>query len=339
VLRRLGFACRCLGLPNSAPRGTVLRNATPERLRSLTGENLSRLAAVLAYNLAHGVLLFRVSSDVVPFGSHPVNRVPWWDEFAPDLARLGATACEHGMRLSMHPGQYTVLSAREPTVLAAAVAELKYHARFLDALGLDAQHKIVVHVGGAYGDKTAELRRWCEAYERLPGNVGARLVLENDERLFGAEDVLAVAGATGVPVVLDALHHRVYAGGAGDLPRLLEYGVREDRVEGRVREGELGDVPDVDGRAVHPAAPRRLVSPPGVVPRFDATVPVLARRHRIPPSPARSSARGYRRSQSRASAKQPGQPPHRTRCYVRRYVRSRFWGEWSCHPEIRIAAL
>lgn len=220
VLRRLGYACLCLSLPGSSPRGTVLRNATAERLRALISENLSRLRAVLEFNEDNGLLLFRVSSDVVPFGSHEVNRVAWWDEFAPDLARIGAFARARGMRLSMHPGQYTVLSARDPGVLAASVRDLSYHARFLDALGLDASHKIVVHVGGAYGDKPSALRRWAAAYAELPPPVRARLVLENDERLFGAEDVLSLSAKTGVPVVLDVFHHRVHAAGA-DLPQLL----------------------------------------------------------------------------------------------------------------------
>jgi len=82
---------------------------------------------------------------------------------------------------------------------------------------------IVVHVGGAYGDKAASLDRWCAAFLGLPVHVRARLILENDERQFGAEDVLAASAASGVPIVLDVLHHRVYAGPDADdaLPDLM----------------------------------------------------------------------------------------------------------------------
>ena len=45
MLRRLGYACVCLSVEDSSPRGTILRNATPERLRALTAANLTRMFA------------------------------------------------------------------------------------------------------------------------------------------------------------------------------------------------------------------------------------------------------------------------------------------------------
>jgi UV DNA damage endonuclease len=44
-------------------------------------------------------------------------------------------------------------------------------------------------------------------FERLSPAARARLVLENDERVFDLADVLALTRAHGVPVVLDLLHH------------------------------------------------------------------------------------------------------------------------------------
>ena len=219
--RRLGYACICLGLPDSSPRGTVLRNATPERLRELTAENLRRLAGVLRFNAEHGIRLFRISSDVVPFGSHPANQLAWWHEHAAQLSEVGALVRGTDARVSMHPGQYSVLSSPDPGVVARSVDDLVYHARFLDALGLDGSHKLILHVGGAYGDKPSAIERWAANVRALPPNVRARLVVENDERLFGAKDALAAAQMGGVPMVLDVLHHRVYSGDGHDLPDLL----------------------------------------------------------------------------------------------------------------------
>ena len=167
------------------------------------------LKRVLEFNVEHQVRMFRLSSDLVPFGSHPVNTMEWWDEFAEPLTEIGDFIRRHGLRVSMHPGQYTVLSSPDPRIVEAARADLVFHVRLLDALGLDPRHKIVIHVGGAYADKPAALARWRAAVADLPDQVRARLVLENDERLFGAEDVLAASAATRVPVVLDVLHHRV----------------------------------------------------------------------------------------------------------------------------------
>ncbi|HEY7065633.1 MAG TPA: UV DNA damage repair endonuclease UvsE [Chloroflexota bacterium] len=221
MLRYLGYACLCSALPDSSPRGTLLRNASPERLRALIGENLARLERVLCFNVAHDIRLFRISSDLIPFGSHPVNDVPWWEEYAAPLAALGGYVRANGLRVSLHPGQYTVLSAPRESVLAAAIRDLIYHTRLLDALGLDATHKIIVHGGGIYGDKAAALRRWAEQYRRLAANVRARLVVENDARLFGIEDVLELSAATGAPVVMDVFHHRAYSGSSDGLTAFL----------------------------------------------------------------------------------------------------------------------
>ena len=36
--------------------------------------------------------------------------------------------------------------------LARSIAELEYHANLLDAFSLDKSHKIILHLGGTYGD-------------------------------------------------------------------------------------------------------------------------------------------------------------------------------------------
>lgn len=212
MLRRLGYACLCLSLEPGSPRGTILRNASPERLRGLIELNLATLQQVIAFNVEHGVRLFRISSDVIPFGSHPVNTLRWWAQFRQPLREIGRLIRTHDLRVSMHPGQYTVLSSPDTRILEAARADLVYHTRLLEALDVDTRHKVVVHVGGAYGDRAAALNRWVGAVSDLPDNVRLRLVLENDERLFGAEDVLRASAAAGAPVVLDVFHHRVHAG-------------------------------------------------------------------------------------------------------------------------------
>lgn len=204
---RIGYACIHTALP-SANRTTRLDRATPERLLELSSLNLAALETILRWNAAHGITLFRISSDVIPFGSHPVNALRWWEQLAPPLAALGEIIRGTGMRVSMHPGQYTVLNALRPEVVESSIAELAYHARFLDSLGLDSSHKIVLHLGGVYADKPASLRRFVEHAARLSPSVRARLVLENDERSYTLEDALWAAERTGCPVIFDAFHHR-----------------------------------------------------------------------------------------------------------------------------------
>jgi UV DNA damage endonuclease len=172
-----------------------LANATPERIREVTAINLAALAAILRWNIDHGIEVFRISSNTIPFGSHPMNTVRWWDEFAPELAGLGGLM--DGMSISTHPGQYTVLGSQRPEVVDASLAELEYQARLLSSFGLDTSHKLVIHLSG-----TAE--RFLAGAERLSPYARARLVVENDER-WSLADVLPL----GFPVVFDVFHHEL----------------------------------------------------------------------------------------------------------------------------------
>jgi len=222
MIRRLGYACIALGSTATTNRTCRLTNATPERLRELIALNLGGLAEVLHYNTRLNIRFFRVSSMIVPFASHPINTIPWWEEFADELADIGRYAISQRMRLSMHPGQHTVLSSPRVEVVDAAIRDLVYHARFLGALGLNREHKIVVHAGGTYGDRAKAVDRFVEAFERLSGATAERLVLENDERSYSAEAVLGISARTGIPVVFDALHDRVLSSpGSADRPSLL----------------------------------------------------------------------------------------------------------------------
>jgi UV DNA damage endonuclease len=178
------------------------------RLRELIGTNLDALRRVTNFLERRRILLYRISSNVIPFASHPINELEWWDDFAHELANVGSRLRALGVRVSSHPGQFTVLNSHAPVVVTSAIAELKYQARLLDAIGADASAKIVVHIGGLYaGTETAAMDRFCSVASDLPATVRRRLVVENDDRLFDAEEALSVAHRLRIPVVFDWLHH------------------------------------------------------------------------------------------------------------------------------------
>ncbi len=204
---RLGYACVNTQLPSPA-RTVRLANATPERLLELAAANLDALEAILRWNDEHGIQVFRLTSNLIPLASHPVNTLAWWDELDGRFAELGRLVARSGARLSTHPGQYTVLSSQSEPVVAAAIAELDYHARLLSALRLDESHKIVLHVGSGAADPQAAARRFADGFARLAPGAQSRLVLEHDER-WSLDRVLALAAPLGLPVVFDAFHHEL----------------------------------------------------------------------------------------------------------------------------------
>ena len=208
MLARLGFVASVLSEDLTTSRTCRLRNASAERLRELTAQNLSALEQVLTFLDRRRIRLYRITSNLVPFASHPVNSTRWWEESADPLRRLGDRIRTLGIRVSTHPGQYTVLNSPAEAVVRAATAELVYHARLLDVLGTDTSCRIVLHIGGLYGGSEQDaIDRFCRSANGLPEEVRRRLVIENDDRLFDADEVLVASRATGMPVVFDWLHH------------------------------------------------------------------------------------------------------------------------------------
>src|SRR3954449_8774344 len=207
VAMRLGFAVKVLGaggLPSHDPR------------RWQSGPHLSvsldRLEAILDYLEDNAIGFYRMATGLAPYASHP-DLAQFRDqprECAERLAELGARANAKGIRLSTHPGQYTVLNSEDERVAALAVDELEVQAEILDGMGLGPEAVVVLHVGGAARGTAAGLDRFARGFERLSDAARARLVVENDDRAFGVADVVALANRIGRPVVFDVLHHHCH---------------------------------------------------------------------------------------------------------------------------------
>lgn len=211
ALPRLGYPCMNLTL--ALGTGHTFRLATigdAQKVRGVVERNLSNLERILRWNAEHAVRLFRIGSQLIPFGSHPAFPYNWRREHGARLAQLGRLARESGQRLSMHPGQYTQPGSPNAGVAERGLAELRYAAGVLEAM--DAQDGVVVlHLGGAYGDKQTAAERFAEAL-RGEQEIRRYLALENDERTWAPHEAIEAAERIGVPAIVDTLHHRLNPG-------------------------------------------------------------------------------------------------------------------------------
>lgn len=206
---KIGYPAINLSLPCRSSRTFRLRSYTDERLLATVDGNLRCLGEILRYNVDHGLLFFRITSDLVPFASHPVCTADWQGAFGERFAELGSFIRDHRMRISMHPDQFILINARDPGILDRSLRELAYHAEVLDLLGLDRTAKIQLHIGGVYGDRSASIDRFVERYLGLDEPILRRLAIENDDRRYSVRDCLRIHAETAVPVIFDSLHHRV----------------------------------------------------------------------------------------------------------------------------------
>jgi UV DNA damage endonuclease len=204
---RLGFAVKVLG-GGGLPSHDSRRWQSGPHLRV----SLERLRAVLEYCAAHDIRMYRMATALAPYASHPdlqsFRGQP--RECAAALAEIGRLARELDIRLSSHPGQYTVLNSKDERIRRVAVEELEVQAELMDAMGLGPEAVVVLHVGGAAGGVDAALERFERGFELLSPAARARVAVENDDRCFGLGDVLRLSERIGRPVVWDALHHRCH---------------------------------------------------------------------------------------------------------------------------------
>ncbi len=201
---RLGYACSnlSLGRPFRTLRLATLRDRGPAYLQQLVDENMRLLVDILTWNREHEILMYRISSDIVPLGSHEAVDL---DELRFPLAAEVPTLTQ-GVRLSMHPGQYTLPSANGD-IWQKSVKDLHYHAFIMDTLGIDGD--IIMHGGGVYGDRAATTERITQNLLSLPPAIQRHVRLENDERSWSVDDLLPICEQTGIPLIVDVLHHQL----------------------------------------------------------------------------------------------------------------------------------
>lgn len=201
---RLGFAVKVMGQPNLKSNDTRRWQQNPHLKVSL-----GYLCEIFAYLRRHDIHMYRMSSDLAPYHTHP--DMPQFhgmlQESRSELAWIGRIARAQDLRLSFHPSQYIVLNSENEQLTQKSIADLESQAEILDLMECGPEAVLVVHVGGAYGDRASGCDRWCQTWKHLSERVRRRLVLENDDTRFSAADVLSIHERTGVRCVFDYQHH------------------------------------------------------------------------------------------------------------------------------------
>ena len=210
---KIGYPCVNEAMDCSAANTFRLASYSEERLLVAVSANLACLRRMLEWNVAQGLLFFRMGSGIVPFGSHEINTFPWQKHFAADFRAIGDYIKANDLRVSFHPDQFVVLNSPSPDIVQRSIQELVYQGSMLDLMGLDGTAKLQIHVGGLYGDRELAISRFAQVYATLPAAVQARVVVENDDRLFSLRDCLELHQLTGVPILFDNFHHECLSHG------------------------------------------------------------------------------------------------------------------------------
>jgi len=175
--------------------------------------NARDIAKMVRWNDKYGIKFMRLSSEMFPFASHEEYGYKL-EPFAGDTLRdVGKVIAELGHRVTTHPGQFTQLGSPRKQVIDNAIRDLAFHDELLSLLKLPEQQNrdavMILHLGGAYGDKPAAIERFKGNYAKLSQSIKNRLVLENDDVVWSVHELLPLCQELNIPMVLDYHHHNI----------------------------------------------------------------------------------------------------------------------------------
>jgi UV DNA damage endonuclease len=164
-------------------------------------------------SLPNELRMVRLGSDVLPVYTEPTWCYYWK---RPDVvaycekhfARVGALARSLDVRLSMHPGQFTVLASDNPDIVNRSIEEFEYHVDVIRWMGYGTQFqdfKCNVHISGRKGPQGI-----IDVLPRLSPEARNCITIENDEMSWGIDASLQLRDH--VALVLDIHHHWVASG-------------------------------------------------------------------------------------------------------------------------------
>jgi UV DNA damage repair endonuclease len=164
-------------------------------------------------DLDPGLRMVRIGSDILPGYTHD-NWIDFWktsdviNYAEKHFKTVGDIAREKNVRLSFHPGQFTVLASENPGIVERSIQEFEYHADMARYMGFGKtfqDFKINVHISGKQGPEG--IRR---AHSRLSPEARSCITIENEENAWGLNDCLTITDI--VPIVLDVHHHWIREG-------------------------------------------------------------------------------------------------------------------------------
>ena len=235
MTKRIGFACKWIDRPDQVdgikPKDdckqyntgstTVAwlkrqsQDAAEQKLWDLMIQNTESVNKLVTRvgTLDEHLRMVRISSDILPVYTEP-NYSYFWRR--PDVVRecekrfqvIGDIARSNNVRLSFHPGQFTVLASDNPDIVNRSIEEFEYHVDMARWMGYGRKFqdfKINVHISGRKGPQGI-----IDVLPRLTPEARNCITIENDEISWGVDSSLELAKHCAL--VLDVHHDWIHSG-------------------------------------------------------------------------------------------------------------------------------
>jgi len=235
MTKRIGFACKWIDGPsqidgvkqtdnckqyNTSTTTVAWLNRQPkeaaeQKLWDLMAGNIeaTRKLVEKVGTLDENLRMVRLGSDILPVYTHSDWKFFWGQSDVRaycerEFRKVGDLARQNNVRLSFHPGQFTVLASLNPGIVERSIEEFEYHTDMARWMGYGNQfqdYKINVHISGKLGPEGIRA-----AYKRLSPEARNCITIENEENAWGLNDCLSISDI--VPIVLDIHHNWIREG-------------------------------------------------------------------------------------------------------------------------------
>ena len=235
MTKRIGFACKWIDHPHQVdgikPKDdckkyntgstTVSwlkrqsRQVAEEKLWDLMKQNIEsvRMLVERVGEQHENLRMVRISSDILPVYTEPTFSYFWRQ---PDVIQycerhfgiVGDSARKSNVRLSFHPGQFTVLASDNPDIVNRSIEEFEYHVDMARWMGYGKSFqdlKINVHISGRKGPQGI-----IDVLPRLTPEARNCITIENDEISWGIDSSIELAKHCAL--VLDIHHDWIHSG-------------------------------------------------------------------------------------------------------------------------------
>jgi UV DNA damage repair endonuclease len=235
MTKRIGFACKWIDFPHQVNGIKPKDNCKQYNTGSTTVAWLNRQSKDVAeqklWDLMKGNIesvrklvervgglddelrMVRISSDILPVYTESTWSYFWRDpgviRYAEQaFGQVGELARKNNVRLSMHPGQFTVLASDNPDIVNRSIEEFEYHVDMARWMGYGKSFqdfKINVHISGRRGPQGI-----IDALSRLTPEARNCITIENDEISWGIDSSLELVKHCAL--VLDIHHDWIHSG-------------------------------------------------------------------------------------------------------------------------------
>ena len=230
MIKRIGFCCQWFHHDQTLKKKQLEELQRPFNTRSTTvrwlNEHKEEAEDKLQFVFHHNIQaiknlitkvgdlpaerrMCRISSPILPVATQ-IDWKYYWDK--PDViaycekhfAECGELARAKDVKISFHPGQFTVLASETPDIVERSIEEFEYHASMARMMGFGKSFqdgcKINIHISGRQGPQGI-----IDALPRLTPEARNLITIENDEMGWRLDASLELEKH--VALVLDIHHH------------------------------------------------------------------------------------------------------------------------------------